>query len=315
MESGALKRLVPTDAAALGMVRAGVCGFILCEILLTSFSDLGRIPATLLRPTGAMQILPWRFYDLLLTPAGMLTLKWLMVLSLFAATIGCLTSLATKSSALLFVFYEGLLRSFGHFNHDEMPAVYILIVLALSPCGDAFSCDSWRGKTRPRPSGIIYGYPILLMRVLLAWSYLSSALIKIRVAGLSYLSPDNLPTLAILHSLDNLHDTHFRFAFWLPHVREYTPIFMALVVLWELSFPLAIFFRRARLIILAVGIFFHLGTLFFMNIFFPYHLAMYIVFVDWGRLRRRVKGFVRRKSLGKGRLSTLGLEQGRIADI
>jgi len=300
VESGALKRLVPTDAAALGMVRAGVCGFILCEILLTSFSDLGRLPAVLLRPTGAMQILSWRFYDLLLTPAGMIALKWLMVLSLFGATIGCVTSLTTKSSALLFVFYEGLLRSFSHFNHDEMPAVYILIVLALSPCGDVFSFDSWGGKTRPRRSGIVYGYPILLMRILLAWSYFSSALIKIRVAGLSYLSPDNLPTLAIVHSLDNLHDTHFRLAFWLPHVREYLPVFVALVVLWELSFPLAIFFRRARLIILTLGILFHVGTLFFMNIFFPYHLAMYMVFVDWGRVRLRVEPFVRRKLFRKG---------------
>ena len=294
------------------MVRAGVCAFVLCEILLTSLSDLGRIPATLLRPTGAMQILPWRFYDLLLTPAGMLTLKWLMVLALFAATIGCLTNLTTKSSALLFVFYEGLLRSFSHFNHDEMPAVYILIVLALSPCGDAFSFDSWRGKTRPGRSGIVYGYPILLLRALLAWSYFSSALIKIRVAGLSYLSPDNLPSLAIAHSLDNLHDTHFRLAFWLPHVREYTPILVVLVVLWELSFPLAIFFRRARLIILALGIFFHLGTLFFMNIFFPYHLAMYLVFVDWGRLRRRVEAFLISRPNRQAKLSN-GLRLLRIS--
>jgi len=287
---------VPTDAATLGMVRAGVCAFILCEVILSSFSDLGRLPVTLLRPTGAMQILSWRFYDLLLTPAGMGTLKSLMVLSLFTATIGCLTSLSTKSSALLFVFYEGLLRSFAHFNHDEMPAVYILIVLAFSPCGDAFSLDSWLGKTWIRRSGIVYGYPILLMRILLAWSYFSSALIKLRIAGLSYLSPDNLPSLAIVHSLDNLHDTHFRLAFWLPHVRQYTPVFVALVVLWEFLFPLAIFFRRARVVILALGIFFHVGTLFFMNIFFPYHLAMYIVFVDWGRLRERVENFLRRRA-------------------
>jgi hypothetical protein len=301
----ALKRLVPTDATTLGMVRAGVCGFILCQLLLTSFSDLSRIPVTLLRPTGAMQILPWRFYDRLLTSGGMLTLKWLMVLSLFAATIGCLTGLTTKTSALLFVFYEGLLRSFGHFNHDEMPAVYILIVLALTPCGDAFSCDSWRGKTRTRPSEIVYGYPILLMRILLAWSYFSSALIKLRVAGLSYLSPDNLPNLAIFHSLDNLHDTHFRLAYWLPHVRQYTPIFVALVLLWELLFPLAIFFKRARLIILSLGIGFHLGTIFFMNIFFPYHLAMYLVFVDWGRWLRKVEDYLaamRLRSPSKGSL-------------
>ena len=290
---------MPTDAVTLGMVRAGVCGFIVCEVLLTSFSDLSRLPVTLLRPTGAMQVLPWRFYDLLLTPAGMSTLKWLMVLSLLAATIGCFTTLTTKSSALLFLFYEGLLRSLSHFNHDEMPAVYILFVLALSPGGDAFSFDSWRSKTSPRRSGIIYGYPILLMRVLLAWSYFSSALIKLRVAGLGYFSPDNLPSLAIAHSLDNLHDTQFRYAFWLPYVHEYMPAFAALVLLWELSFPLAIFFRRARLIILTLGIFFHLGTLFFMNIFFPYHLAMYLVFVDWGRLRARIEAVVsRHRGLG-----------------
>ena len=47
------------------------------------------------------------------------------------------------------------------------------------------------------------------MQLLLAWAYFSSALIKLRVAGLKYLSPDNLPALAIFHSLDNLHDTSF----------------------------------------------------------------------------------------------------------
>lgn len=289
MESFTLKRLVPTDAATLAMIRVGVCGFILCEILLTSFSDLGELPVTLLRPTGVMQLIPWRFYDSLLTPLGMFALKSLMILSLFSATIGLLTNLTTKSSALLFVFYEGLLRSFAHFNHDEMPAVYILFVLALSPCGDVLSIDSWRGKAAAQRSGIIFGYPILLMRVLLAWSYFSSALIKLRVAGLSYLSPDNLPSLAILHSLDNLHDTQFRWAFWLPQVRQYAPIFVALVLLWELSFPLAIFFRRTRPIILGLGVIFHLATMFLMNIFFPYHLAMYVVFIDWGRAYRRIQ--------------------------
>jgi hypothetical protein len=271
------------------MVRAGVCGFFLCAHLLTSFKDLGRLPATVLRPTGVMQLLPWRFYDALLTPAGMLVLKSLLVVSLLAATVGLLNGLATKSSALLMLFYEGLLRSFGHFNHDEMPAVYILIVLALSPCSDAFSIDSRMKRTRARDSGWVYGYPILLMRALLAWSYFTSALIKLRVAGLGYFSPDSLPTLAIVHSLDNLHDTHFRLAFMLPRFREFTPFILGLVVLWELSFPLAIWSRLARRLILAAGIVFHLGTLFFMNLFFPYHLAMYMVFVDWPAVLKRLE--------------------------
>jgi hypothetical protein len=292
VESGALKRLVPTEAEALGMVRAGVCGFILCEVLSTSFRDLGRIPATLLRPPGAMKLLPWRFYDWLLTPGVMTAFKWLFVTSLLAATFGLLTRLTTKSSAILFLFYEGLLRSITHFNHDEMPAIYILFVLAFTPCGDGFSLDALRARPQPGEparAGLIYGYPILLMRALLAWSYFSSALIKLRVAGFGYLSPDNLPALAIENSLDNLHATHFRAAFWLPQFREYLPPALLLVLLWELSFPLAIWSRRARIVIPAAGVLFHVGTLFLLNIFFPYHLAMYLVFVDWPAAARKLK--------------------------
>lgn len=276
------------------MVRAGVCGFVLCEVLLTSFSDLGRLPVTVLRPTGLMRLLPWGFYERLLTPGAMAAFKWLFAASLLAATAGALTKVSTKTAAVLFLFYEGLLRSFTHFNHDEMPAAYVLCVLAFTPCGDALSLDAWRARRRglvpaAAEDALLYGYPILLMRLLLAWSYFSSGLIKLRVAGLGYLNADNLPALAVANSLDNLHDTHFRLGLWLPQWREFTPPFVALVLLWELLFPLAVFSRRARYVILTAGVLFHLGTLVFMNIFFPYHLALYLVFIDWPAVVRRLR--------------------------
>jgi predicted DCC family thiol-disulfide oxidoreductase YuxK len=265
------------------MVRAAVSSVFLIAILNTSFSNLGHLPATILRPVGIMQLLPWRFYDRLFTPQGMTILKWTMVLSLSLSTIGYLTPLTTKTSALLVLFYQGLLRSLGHFNHDEMLGVYYLMVLAFSPCGDAFSVDSLPGRRARKPE-FAYGFPILLMWLLMAWVYFSSALIKLRVAGLSYFSVDNLPALAIMHSLDNLHDTQFRLAFWLPAVRQFLPFAVGLVLLWELLFPLAVFWKRVRWFFLGIGVVFHLSTLFLMNIFFPYQLALYLVFVDWPRL-------------------------------
>ena len=301
-----MTRGVPDTAGALGMVRAGAFGFVLCEVLLTSFSDLGRLPVTVLRPTGVMRLLPWGFYERLLTPASMSAFKWLFAAALLAATAGALTSVSTKAAAVLFLFYQGLLRSFSHFNHDEMPAAYILLVLAFAPCGDAFSLDALRGRRRAPPGGSwVYGYPVLLARLLLAWSYFTSALIKLRVAGPGYLSADNLPALAVSNSLDNMHDTRFRAGLWLPAYREYTPPFVALVVLWELLFPLAVWFPRARAVILAAGVFFHLGTLVFMNIFFPYHLAMYLVFVDWPRVVRRARGLLSRPG-ARGRGAAAG---------
>ncbi len=267
------------------MVRAAVTGAFLVSVLSTSFSNLGELPATLLRPNGIMQLLSWKFYDLLLTARGMSALKWVMVISLTLSAIGYLTPFTTKTSALLVLFYEGLLRSFGHFNHDEMLGVYCLIVLAFSPCGDGFAVDS---LTRRKERGALaYGYPILLMQILVAWTYFSSALIKLRVAGLGYFSKDNLPALAIIHSLDNLHDTHFRFAFSLPAFGNYLAVMVGVVLVWELLFPLAVFWKRVRWWFLGMGIVFHLSTLFLLNIFFPYQLAMYVVFVDWHRLAER----------------------------
>lgn len=282
MAQGIINRVVPASAFALGVVRSIVHGTFLFSILFTSFSALGSLPTTILRPTGAMKFLPWGFYDQLQTPSGITILKIVMVLSLLLSTAGFLTTVSTKTSFLLVLFYQGLLRSFGHFNHDEMLAVYCLAVLAFTPCGDAFSVDSWLGKTKKKERPwFAYAYPILLMQLLVAWTYFSSALIKLRVAGLKYLTEDNLPALAIFHSLDNLHDTHFRLAFWLPEVRVYLPFAVGLVLIWELLFPLAIFWRRVRWWILGGGIVFHFATLFLMNIFFPHHLAMYLIFVNW----------------------------------
>jgi hypothetical protein len=282
---GIINRVVPASPFALGVVRFFVHGIFLFDTVFTSYSALGSLPPTILRPTGVMKFLPWSFFDGLQTHGGMLTLKTLMLVSLLLSTAGFLTVISTKTSLLLVLFYQGLLRSFGHFNHDEMIAIYFLVVLAFTPCGDAFSIDSRLGPTNPQRPVFAYAYPILLMQLLLAWVYFSSALIKLRVAGWKYLSPDNLPALAIFHSLDNLHDTAFRGAFWLPQIREYLPYFVGLILIWELLFPLALLFRRLRWLMLWIGFIFHISTLFLMNIFFPHQLLMYCVFIDWDRRR------------------------------
>ncbi|HJT65585.1 MAG TPA: HTTM domain-containing protein [Pyrinomonadaceae bacterium] len=287
MAAGIINRVVPSSAFALGVARVVVHGTFLVSVLIASFSALGHLPVTIMRPTGVMKYLPWSFYDRLITPSGMTILKVLLVLSLLLGAAGLFTVVSTKTSFLLVLFYQGLLRSFGHFNHDEMLGVYCLAVLAFTPCGDEFSLDQWWRKTkRVVQPAFAYAYPILLMQLLMAWVYFSSCLIKLRAGWLNYISPDNLPSLAIYHSLDNLHDTAFRLAFWLPQFKAYLPVLVALVLFWEFFFPLAVFFPRLRWYILGGGVVFHLSTLFLMNIFFPHQLALYLLFVNWDRFRK-----------------------------
>jgi hypothetical protein len=283
----------PQTAAALGAVRALVHGFFLVSIAATSFRALGRLPVTIMHPPGAMEYLSWKLYDRLLTPGGMTALQWLLLVSLALSTVGCWTGLTAKTSAALVIFYQGILRSFGHFNHDEMVALYCLGVLAFSPCGDAFSIDRLRRAPPARP-GFAYGYPIFLMQLVMAWAYCTAGVLKLRLSGPAYFDPDNLPTLAIRHSLDNLHDTEFKWALELPAVRRFLPAALGVALAWEVTFPLAVFFRRLRWPFLAFGLVFHLSTMLLMNITFPVQVAMYVVFVDWpavGRwCRRRLTG-------------------------
>lgn len=296
MGSPILKRLLGADAFTLGVVRACVHGVFLISALASDFSALGRLSATLLRPVGVMQLLPWPLYDALLTPRGMVGLKVLLAASLALGALGLWTRTTTKTSLALVLFYQGLSRSLGHFNHDEMIAVYFLGVLAFAPCGDAFSLDRRRGKLIAPAAPWVYGYPVLLMQILLAWAYSSSALLKLRTAGLAYFSPDSLPTLAILHSLDNLHETQHRYAFLLPEYRAYMTVAVGLVLAWELLFPLAVVSKRARLPLLGFGVVFHVATRYLLNVFFPFFLAMYVVFIDWTAVAARL-----RRVLGRAR--------------
>lgn len=309
-DSGAFGRLLDADALSLGVARAVVCGLFLASALSTDFSALGRLPPTLLRPVGLMQLAPWSLYDALMTPRGMAAFKLLLAAALLPAALGLLTRWTTKASLVLVVFYQGLTRSLGHFNHDELIAVYFLAVLAFSPCGDAFSLDRLRGLSRDRAGGEsrgrasgesqpraphwAYAYPVLLMRALLAWAYFSSALLKLRAAGAGYFGPDSLPALAVLHSLDNFHETRYRHAFWLVEYRAYTPAAVALVLAWELLFPLALVSKRARWPLLGFGVLFHLASRYLLNVFFPFFMAMYFVYVDWPAVAARLRRLKRR---------------------
>ena len=226
-----------------------------------------------------MEYLSWKLYDRVVTPSGMLVLHILLVSAFTAASAGFWTEVSVKIATALYVFYGGILRSFGHFNHDEMVATWCLFIFALSPCGDGFAVGAMRVPIRP--ASPLYGYPIFLMRCVLAWSYFSAGLLKLKLGGLEYFQPDSFLTLAVNNSLGNFHDTQFRLVFELINYRWLATLGVVAAVIFELSFPLAVFLPRLRWWILSVGVLFHAGTMLLMNITFPTQLLMYVVFVDW----------------------------------
>ena len=274
-----MNALLQKNAGELGVVRLIVCSVFLAQMMTCKLSDVGYLPTTLMHPPGVMEYLSWRFYDRVVTPGGLQAVAVATSCALAAAAIGYCTKFTLPLATALVIFTQGILRSFGHYNHDEMVGIYCLIILPCSPCADGAAIDALaRPKTR---ASWIYGYPILLMQLVMAWSYFSAGLLKLRLGGLAYFSQDHLPVVAIQHSLDNLHDTNFKLAFLLPAVRELTPWASALAVAWEILFPAAVFFRRLTPWFLGVGVLFHLSTMALLNITFPTQCALYLIFVNW----------------------------------
>jgi predicted DCC family thiol-disulfide oxidoreductase YuxK len=265
-----------------------VHGFFLIQIIGTDFHALGHLPVTLMHPPGVMEYLSWKFYDRLMTPEGMTALKCAMVLSLSMSAVGYLSTITCATSAALVILYQGILRSFGHFNHDEMVGIYFLMILAVSPCANAVAVDRAGCPAKSRSSA--YGYPIFLMQAVMAWAYCTSGILKLRLGGTAWFSQDNLPVTAIQHSLDNLHDTHFHFAFLLAQYRWIVPIAAAIAVVWEILYPLALVSRAARAFYFVTGVVFHLTTMLLINITFPCQAAMYLIWVNWQYVSDRLFG-------------------------
>ena len=115
----------------------------------------------------------------------------------------------------------------------------------------------------------------------MAWLYFSSALVKV-CGWIEVLEPRQFSGVGYLSLARQFARHKLQTRVLLPQIRQVLPVIVGLVLLWELAFPLAVFWRRSRGWILGFGVLFHLMTLFFMNLFFPYQLAMYLI-SSWER--------------------------------
>jgi predicted DCC family thiol-disulfide oxidoreductase YuxK len=275
------------SATALGAVRAVVSGVFLAVVLHDHFTTLANLPVTILRPPGVMEYLSWKFYGRLMTPEGMVVFKLALLLTLGASFVGWWTPVSTKSAAALVILYEGLLGSFGRFSQNEMAAVTILAMLAFTPCGDGLSIDALAAPRHRRPPSA-YRYPVLLAQMIVAWSYFSAGLLKLRFGGWDYFRPESMPAVLINQSLGNLNDGGFQVAFRLVAYRQYVPYLLMAGVAWEVLFPLGVFWRRTRWFYLALGVLMNVAFFFAFNRILQVQLAMYLIFIPWVELGRRI---------------------------
>lgn len=204
----------------------------------------------------------------------------LLVGSCFAALVGVHTRAALVVAAVTATYVLGLPQRQGNVLHHHH-LVWLLAILAVSPCGDALAWD--RGPVRPPRA---YELPLDAARLVFGLVYLFPGVHKLAEQGLDWALSDNL-RLQMWWKWAQFE--------WVPAFRvdHHPGVLRALglgALAFELGFVALVLLPRTRLLALAAGLAFHLGTAWLMKIEFPTLYLCYVGLLAGGPPRRSREG-------------------------
>jgi hypothetical protein len=289
----------PAPAERLGAARVLIGGYALVYLSarLPHLLDLGGLPADRWQPVGVLEGLDGR-------PGGGLG-ALVLAATLIAGvgfTAGWRWRLCGPAFALGTLAATTYGASFGHALHTENLLVLHLLVLAASPCADAWSVDARRGRRRsasaPSFAAARYGFPLRLAALITALTYAVAGWAKLRNGGLGWLDGDVLRNQV---AYDNLRKVVFGDP-WSPlgaalvgHAWVWPPLAWATLAV-EFGAPLALLRPRWSYVWAGAAWLFHLGTLALMAILFPYPLsgAAFVPLLPLERMARRSRATLSR---------------------
>lgn len=224
-----------------------------------------------------------------------------LVRGAFAIAVGAgvttLIGFRTRISAALFASANWFLvshhGSYGDMFHEEIVLSMFLLFLALSPSGMRLSLDARLRRGAPGRTDMAV-WPLRLTQVLLAWSYFSNAVAKLAYSGLEWMNGYTLQGY-LLHSSVQWGDRPL--GQWLAQHHDLSIALSIATVACELAFPLVLFSRRVRPLLLAWAVSFHVGVYWTMSIPFFQHVVLFAVFLDFREFASWVERILPRRQV------------------
>ena len=214
----------------------------------------------------------------------------LLHVALVAAVVGAWPRVACLVSGLLlyhFAPFETIIRTPNPYLRGLTIPCLGLLVVSFSRCGDALAV--WpRPPTGPPPSAQ-YRWPLRLVQVLFCQIYLFAGWSKLFTTGWSWASAENVRghLLALNQALVAPPSSSWGYAV-AAHPLACAALAWAGLAL-EFAFPLVLFSRTARWVLLPAAAVFHAANSILFRIFFQ-NVPLLLLFVDWeslARLRRK----------------------------
>ncbi len=197
---------------------------------------------------------------------------------LLATLLGILTRWAALGSALLLYHFAPLERVFS--SGSPYLLGFTLTLFGLLFVGVSRSGGALRGEDRSWE----HRWPLALLQCVFCGMYAFAAYSKLITSGVSWLDARNirLYILALGQVLGDRTTTPYG------HFIAGSPFLCVSLasagIAFELLFPVVLFSRTARLILVPVAVLFHVLNALIFRIEFP-ELALLLIFVDWRGLR------------------------------
>jgi hypothetical protein len=273
----------PEPAGNLCLGRAIFFGLLFVLYLPVDYAAWADVPGEFWQPVS---FFAW-------SPALRLSAAWLQVLGVLFKTALLLSALGlwTRSSVAVAVLSGmlvlGMPNNFGKVHHTAGPVVLFMAILALSRCGDRYSLDSlWSKAAAPPSPSAEYGWPRRAVCAVIVLIYFSAGLSKLLISGWSWASADNISNMILSHA--HYHVSGPSVWTWAALLVAQSAFLSGTVgvasLLIELTCPLALFSRRAALLLVPALILMQLGIRITMGPDFSSVMFAHVFWIPWPRL-------------------------------
>lgn len=266
------KMVGPAGPEGLALARIVASGVLLASLLWEDLPSAAELPLSITHGHG-LGIFIFGIPGLDAVRQSPLLLAALQNVSIGFALLA-LAGLATRTSLLLtglsYMTCALVLRQFGNAYHTGLIPLYVVLVLAFTPCADTWSLDALRHRRRRAgfKAPDRYGWSQFALLLCIVVPYVEAGFSKLCNGGLTWWGADNMRNIIFT---DALNPMEFDFGA-LTYIRAAPSwVFVTIgvfAVLGEAAMGLVFFSRSAKLIMPALMIGMHLGILLLQNILF-----------------------------------------------
>lgn len=281
----------PGPASTLGICRLLFFGMLFVWQLPHDFSPWGGYASVFWMPIWLFQALGMP----LLAPSAIGWLQAAWKVSLLLSAIGLFTRPAMVVAFALGTYLLGLPHNFGQTQHFDTLVVFASGALALSRAGDAWSIDALiasvtNGTVSATPDRDEYTWPIRFVWVAMALIFFAAGLSKWRHAGLAWIFSDSF-SLTLLRQQYHISDGD-PLTTWgvvIAHHAWAAHVMAAAAIMLETLFPLVLFSRWARMVLVPAGLLFLIGIRVLMGPTFEQFMMCYVFWIPWAQVGDRLR--------------------------